>query len=104
MTKSDFLQFCYYLQLQNKEVRATGPLSSTIAEMMDPSQHAISLLLKQILSDIGMEWFGWFFFELDYVSGTLTERAVLRIDNEGVELKTAEDLYNLLHREGCFLK
>jgi hypothetical protein len=51
-----------------------------------------------------MEWFGWFFFELDYVSGTLTERAVLRIDGQEMELKTVEDLFNLLHREGCFLK
>jgi hypothetical protein len=104
MTKSDFLQFCHYLQVQNEVIQSTGPLSSTIVKMIDPSHHAISLLLRQVLSDLGMEWFGWFFFELGYVSGVLTERAVLRIDGQEMELKTVEDLFNLLHRKECFLK
>lgn len=80
--------------ISNKN-REAYRLGIDILEYHDPYDKAINILFEEILTEEGMEWFGWYLYEKDGISGN-PKPDMKAWDNKKEICKNLKDLHGYL--------
>ena len=71
MTYETFLKVTLELQKQERIVDNLYNNKIDLNEFIDPYHGLITLLIKEIYGEEGVDWWSWFCYENDYGQGTL---------------------------------
>lgn len=66
MTYERFLKITLGLKAQDEEVSKVFHMKIDLFDFVDPYQHIVSELIKEVYGDTGYDWWSWFCHENDY--------------------------------------
>ena len=71
MTYENFLKVTLQLQKQDHIIDNLHTINIDLLEFVDPYHMIISLLLKEVYGEKGLDWWSWFCYENDFGQGKL---------------------------------
>ena len=71
MTYENFLKITLELQKQDRIIDNLHTINIDLLEFVDPYHMIISLLLKEVYGEKGLDWWSWFCYENDFGQGKL---------------------------------
>ena len=71
MTYETFLEITLELQKQDRIINNLYKNKIDLLEFVDPYHKVITLLIKEVYGEEGLDWWSWFCYENDYGQGTL---------------------------------
>ena len=69
MNYKDFEQAINYMIAHTKKMQAAYTLKIDLIEAFDDHEKALDCLWKQVLTEEGYDWLGWYLYEKDGISG-----------------------------------
>lgn len=71
MTYENFLKVTLELQKQDQIIDNLHTINVDLLDFVDPYHIIISLLLKEVYGEKGLDWWSWFCYENDFGRGKL---------------------------------
>ena len=71
MTYKNFLKVTLELQKQDQIIDNLHTINVDLLDFVDPYHIIISLLLKEVYGEKGLDWWSWFCYENDFGRGKL---------------------------------
>lgn len=71
MTYENFLKVTLELQKQDRIIDNLHTINVDLLDFVDPYHIIISLLLKEVYGEKGLDWWSWFCYENDFGRGKL---------------------------------
>ena len=71
MTYKNFLKVTLELQKQDRIIDNLHTINVDLLDFVDPYHIIISLLLKEVYGEKGLDWWSWFCYENDFGRGKL---------------------------------
>jgi alpha-amylase/alpha-mannosidase (GH57 family) len=84
MVYKDFKGLTDLMVKHHKKVDAAYKLNIDLIDFCDDQNRLVNALWNQILTEEGLDWFNWFMYEKDYISGKLRED--LKAMDKGIEI------------------